>query len=259
MVTIQERYQEVEERIYTSARSAKRDPDSVKLVVVTKRQPVEAVQAVIEAGAIYLGENYAEEAYEKMLALRDQLSGRSSADRYHEIQNSTATSQPRVVQWHIIGHVQSRKANMVGEHFDYLHSLDSLKLARRLDKVCEQAGRVLPVLIEMNVSGEQTKSGWDAWDEDRWSGLLPDIQAITGLPSIQVKGLMTMAPYSENPESTRPYFQRLRRLQQFLYHNARQAEWYELSMGMSGDFEVAIEEGATWIRVGQAIMGPRPG
>ncbi len=125
------------ERIGYSARSVGRDPDSIRLVVVTKLQPIAIVQEVIAVGARYLGENYADEAIEKKMAV-----------------------PPGDVQWHIIGHVQSRKARLVSEHFDYLHSLDSLKLAEKLNSLCGELNRTLPVMLEFNVSGEQTKSGW---------------------------------------------------------------------------------------------------
>jgi PLP dependent protein len=234
--TIRDRYESVIERIVHSARSVGRDPNNIRLVVVTKLQPVATIQEVIAAGAHYLGENYADEAIEKKMAL-----------------------PPSDVQWHIIGHVQSRKARLVCEHFDYLHSLDSLKLAEKLNKICVEFSRTLPVLLEVNVSGEESKSGWPAWDEAKWTSLVPDIASIITLSNVKVRGLMTMAPFFENPEDARPYFHRLRKLQRYLASQFLHAEWDELSMGMSGDFEVAVQEGATWVRVGQAILGPRPG
>jgi pyridoxal phosphate enzyme (YggS family) len=255
--TIQVRYKNILEHIFLSAQSVGRDPDSVRLVVVTKRQPLEAIQEVIEAGARYLGENYADEALKKMIALQEKPVVTDSPYLQHPATKNKLVKESRAVQWHIIGHVQSRKAHLVGEHFDYLHSLDSVKLASRLDQVCAQYDRVLPVLLEMNVSGEQTKSGWPAWDETRWSDLLPDIYSIAQFGSLSIKGLMTMAPYFDNPESARPYYRRLRQLQEYLILQAPQMDWNELSMGMSGDYEIAIQEGATWVRVGQAILGPR--
>ncbi len=157
----------------------------------------------------------------------------------------------------MIGHVQSRKARPVAELFDYLHSLDSLKLARRLDASCGEFGRRLPVLLECNVSGEETKFGYPAWQEDRWDALLPEINEIASLPNLELRGLMTMAPYLDNPEQARPYFSRLRRLRDFLQSRVAGASLSELSMGMSADYQVAIEEGATWVRIGTAIFGPR--
>ena len=135
----------------------------MRLVVVTKTQPVEMIQAAIEAGAQILGENYAEEAAEKISALGPQ-SG---------------------VEWHMIGHVQSRKAQLVAEHFDLVHSLDSLKLAERLDRSAAEIGRTLPALLEFNVSGEKSKHGWSAADEAHWAELLTDVKAIAALPNLQ--------------------------------------------------------------------------
>jgi pyridoxal phosphate enzyme (YggS family) len=239
---IQARYDQILARIDHAARTVGRDPECIRLVVVTKRQPVEVIRQAIDAGARYLGENYADEALAKKNALR-----------------SGPPARLQDIQWHIIGHVQSRKARLVGEQFDYLHSLDSLKLAQKLDRICTDINRTLPVLLEMNVSGEETKSGWAAWDKALWGNLLPDLNAIIGLPSLKVRGLMTMAPFCENPEDTRPYFRRLCELQEFLSNQYPRVDWRELSMGMSGDFEVAVQEGATWVRIGQAILGPRPG
>jgi pyridoxal phosphate enzyme (YggS family) len=255
--SIRDRYETVLDRIDRTARSVGRDPESIRLVVVTKLQPVEIVREAIAAGAQYLGENYADEALAKKLALQSQLSitPKTALNQAGRLDQSR---QPHDVEWHIIGHVQSRKVRLVSEHFNYLHSLDSLKLAQRLDNACRECKRVLPVLFEFNVSGELSKSGWPAWDETRWPDLLPDIHEIVALPHLRVEGLMTMPPYFENPEEARPFFIRMRKLQEYLAQHIPQAGWKELSMGMSGDFEVAIQEGATWVRVGQAILGPRP-
>jgi pyridoxal phosphate enzyme (YggS family) len=234
-VNIQENLHQVLERIARAAHAAGRDPESVRLVVVTKGHSIDIVQEVIAAGAKVLGENYIEEGIAKKSALAE-------AER---------------VQWHMIGHVQSRKARPACEHFDWLHSLDSLKLARRLNGFSGDLERRLPVLLECNVSGEATKFGWPAWQEERWPDLLPSLAEVTALPDLKVCGLMTMAPFLEAPELARPYFRRLRRLQEFLASHLRHLDWAELSMGMSGDFEAAIQEGATLVRIGTAILGPR--
>lgn len=233
---IRERYQRVLGRIEAAARAAGREPQSVRLVVVTKAQPLEVVRAALQAGVRILGENYAEEAVEKINSLKDEF----------------------IVEWHMIGHVQSRKAALVAQYFDMLHSLDSLKLARRLETFCAQAGRSLPVLLECNVSGEASKFGFPAWEEASWPDLLPEIEAILQLPHLRLCGLMTMPPLYEQPEQSRPHFQRLRRLQAFLAQRFPQADWRELSMGTSLDYETAIQEGATFVRIGTAIVGPRP-
>lgn len=236
VATIQERYLRVVDAIAVAARKGGRNGEAVRLVVVTKLQPVKVVRAAIEAGADVLGENYAEEAVEKIEAV-----GPHSG-----------------VEWHMIGHVQSRKAALVAQHFDLVHSLDSLKLAQRLNKSAAESGRTLRVLLELNVSGEKSKHGWQAADEPHWDDLLGEIQAIAELPNLKLRGLMTMPPLSTDPEAGRVYFQKLRRLQDFLGQRIPGADWHELSMGTSADFTVAVEEGATLIRVGQAILGPRP-
>jgi pyridoxal phosphate enzyme (YggS family) len=218
----------------TTARSG-RAPGHVQLVVVTKSQPLKVVQAAIEAGVTILGENYADEAAVKIAALPE-------------------TS----VEWHMIGHVQSRKADLVAERFSMLHSLDSIKLAGRLDRCCERLGRTLPVLLEVNISGEESKFGFPAWNEHQWPELEPVFEQIMAFPHLLLQGFMAMPPLFENPEQTRPYFQRLYRLSIFMRKRFPQIDWKELSMGTSADFVTAIEEGATYVRVGQAILGPRP-
>lgn len=237
---IAENYSRVQQEIVYAAQRAGRDPDRVHLIVVTKGHAVEVVQAAIQAGIGIFGENYPEEGVAKKLACQ----GVSSPD-----------SPP--LQWHMIGHVQSRKARLVCEHFTSVHSLDSLKLAGRLDRFSAELGRRLPVLLECNVSGEESKYGLPAWDEAGWENLLPELEQIVALPGIAVKGLMTVAPYLDDAEQARPYFRRLYRLQEFLAGKLPQASLDELSMGMSGDFPMAVQEGATWVRIGTAILGQR--
>lgn len=234
--SIRERYEKVLDTISVSAHKGGRPPESVRLVVVTKLQPPEIIQAAIEAGAKMLGENYAEEAADKIAVLGSQTG----------------------VEWHMIGHVQSRKAALVAQHFALVHSLDSLKLAQRLNRSAAELGRTLPILIEFNVSGEKSKHGWEASDESMWQDLLNDANAIAFLPNLSVRGLMTMPPLSTDPEAARTYFRKLRRLRDYLSDRVPQAEWMELSMGTSADYAVAVEEGATLVRIGQAILGPRP-
>jgi pyridoxal phosphate enzyme (YggS family) len=233
---IAENYLRVLDDIQQAAVDAGREPDSVRLVVVTKGHPNQAVQEVIQAGARWLGENYVEEALPK-IAAQVHAGG---------------------VEWHMIGHVQSRKAQAVCQNFAMLHALDSLKLAWRLDRFASDKGRIFPVLLECNISGEESKYGWAAWDEARWEALLPELSEISALAHLQVRGLMTMAPYSEDAEHSRPFFQRLQCLSSYLAGCLPAANWSELSMGMSGDYQVAIQEGATILRIGTAIMGLRP-
>jgi pyridoxal phosphate enzyme (YggS family) len=233
--SIREKYLYTLDQIARAAQKSNRKPEEVRLVVVTKSQPFEVVQAAIEAGARNLGENYPEEGVTKIQSLSFQ-SG---------------------VEWHMIGHVQSRKARLVADHFALLHSLDSLKLARRLDRFAAEANRTLPVLLEFNVGGEESKSGWDASDESAWGALHPDVQAILELPNLRLCGLMTMPPLGLDPEESRRFFQRLRRLRDSLAVHFPRTDWRELSMGTSTDYGVAVEEGATLVRVGTAIVGAR--
>ena len=233
---IRERYQQTLASIATAARTAGRDPDSVRLVVVTKAQPLEVVQAAVEAGARILGENYPEESVSKILSFGPE-SG---------------------VEWHMIGHVQSRKARLVIEHFDLLQSLDSLKLAERLDRMAQETGRMLPVMLELNIGGEESKHGWLAGQEKIWPALYPQIETILGLVNLRMQGLMTMPPLETDPEQARVYFRTLRLLRDHLAARYPQADWRELSMGTSADYEVAVQEGATLVRIGTAIVGPRP-
>jgi PLP dependent protein len=231
---IRQRTQRVLDQIAAAAARVGRNPQEIRLIVVTKAQPLETVKAAVEAGITLLGENYTEEAVAKMQALPD----------------------PRL-EWHMIGHVQSRKAELVAGHFSMLHSLDSLKLATRLERFCAEAGRSMPALLEFNVGAEESKSGLPAWDETIWPDLLPEVEQMLALPHLKIRGLMTMPPYFENPEMARLYFQRLRRLRDFLSRRFPTVDWSELSMGTSVDFPVAVEEGATIVRVGTAILGSR--
>ncbi len=233
--SIRERYLQTLDKIAIAARNVGREPESVKLVVVTKTQPVEVVKAAIDAGVLFLGENYPEEGVMKLQSLQEFSA----------------------VEWHMIGHVQSRKAQLVAENFNFLHSLDGLKLAKRLDRFCGEAKRSLPVLLEFNVGGEDSKSGWSASDESNWPTLLDELAEIIALPNLKVHGLMTMPPLGQTAELSRPYFQKLRRLQEYLALKFPQVDFSELSMGTSTDYEIAVQEGATLVRVGTAIVGSR--
>ena len=232
---IRERYLHTLEQIESAAHKGNRTPQDIRLIVVTKSQPVEVAQAAIEAGVKILGENYPEEGVMKIQSLAAQ-SG---------------------VEWHMIGHVQSRKARLVADHFALLHSLDSLKLAQRLDRFAAERNHVLPVLLEFNVGGEESKSGWEVSDISNMDKVLPDIQTILDLPNLRVRGLMTMPPLGTEPEDSRRFFQSLRLLRDRLASLYPHADWRELSMGTSADYTVAVEEGATLVRVGTAIVGAR--
>jgi pyridoxal phosphate enzyme (YggS family) len=231
---IQANVQRVRRNIGLAANSVGRDENSVKLVVVTKGHPIETVAQVIAAGEYCLGENYVEDALPKIEAFVD-----------------------RNIEWHMIGHVQSRKARLVSENFSWVHSVDSLKLARRLNNFAKEIGRVIPILLECNVSQEASKFGWSAWDERHWSLLQNEIGPLLEMENLEVRGLMSMPPYDPNPEKSRPYFRKLNNLRNYFAEQFPQATWSELSMGMSGDYQVGVQEGATIVRVGTAIVGPR--
>lgn len=233
--TVRDNYLRVLERISAAASTAGREPEEIRLVVVLKGQPDEKIRAIIDAGAKELGENYLEEAIPKIALFKQRPD----------------------LSWHMIGHVQSRKALGVCQHFDYVQSLDSLKLARRMSRLSGDMGSNLSFLIEFNVSGEETKFGFPAWEDARWEQLLPELTEIVSLPALPIRGLMGIAPYSPEPESARPYFKRLHRLREYLRSQIPEGDWGELSMGMSGDFEIAIQEGATIVRLGEAILGKR--
>jgi len=230
-----DKYLSVLDRIAKAAKNAGRDPDDIRLIVVTKTQPIEAIQAVVEAGATDLGENYVEEALPKITGLKSE----------------------KAIKWHMIGHVQSRKALPVCEYFQYLHSLDSLKLAEKLARNAAELNISLPVMLEFNVGGEESKSGWNIWINENWDDILSDIENIIALPGLNLLGVMTIPPYSPNPEDSRPYYQKLRKFQEIVIKHFKLSNFTDLSIGMSGDFEIAIHEGSTWVRVGQAIFGPR--
>ena len=233
--SIQYKYRDALERIEKAALTSGRDPGDVKLVVVTKGQSAEKVNQAYHAGIRIFGENYVQEAISKI-------------DCFHARTD---------IKWHMIGHIQSRKARIVSERFHYVQSVDSLKLARRLDRFAGEVNRKLPVLLEFNVSAEETKFGFPAWQVDDWDSLIPKIQPIILLENLELSGLMTMPPLSLDQEEVRPYFIKLRKLQSFFRERLPQNKWKELSMGMSADFETAVEEGATIVRIGTAIMGPR--
>src|SRR5258708_2545515 len=220
--SIRERYQRALEVIGAAALRVGRGPESIRLVVVTKSQPLSVVQAAVAAGARIFGENYPEEGVKKILS----------------------TAAQSAVEWHMIGHVQSRKAGLVAEHFSMLHSLDSLKLAQRLNQAAGGFGRTLPVLLEFNVAGEESKHGWSMKPESSWSDYLSDVHAIRSLANLKINGLMSMPPPSSDPESSRTYFQLTRRLRDFFARQIPEAHWDGLSMGTRYDYPIAVEEGA---------------
>lgn len=233
---ITDNYHQIRERIIKSSKMLGRNPDTIRLVVVTKTQSLSTIQAVINAGATDLGENYVSDAIPKI----------------QELENN------KNIEWHMIGHVQSRKAELVCNYFDYLHSLDSLRLAEKFCKVLVALNKTLPIWLEFNTSGEESKSGWNIHKEIYWDNILPDLEKILSLPNLIILGAMSVPPYSKNPEESRQYFRKLRKFRDFIVSHFQLSGFRELSMGMSGDFEIAIQEGSTCVRIGQAIFGPRP-
>jgi pyridoxal phosphate enzyme (YggS family) len=239
----------VQERIQAAAGRAGRKPAEVTLVGVTKTYPIEMIQVAYQAGLRHFGENRVEEGQSKIPAFDRWLATRSKTDK-----------RPT---WHMIGHLQSRKVADAMSHFDVIHSVDSLKLAERLDRLAERdmVEPPVPILLECNVSGEASKYGFDLsrWmDDGEVRGAFFDVvRRIVELPRLRLQGLMTMAPIVTDPELARPVFIALRSLRDALIEEFPDVELQHLSMGMTDDFEVAIEEGATLIRVGRAIFGPR--
>ena len=226
---MKKRLEKVQERIRQAAESCSRDADSVRLVAVSKTIPAGTVKAAIEAGVAILGENYMQEAREKF---------------------NTLVQYP--VSWHFIGHLQSNKAKYAVRLFDLIHSVDSFKLALELDKQAKKVDKIQQILVQVNISAEDTKSGISA---DEAPGLISEISR---LENLSIRGLMTMPPYFYQPEKVKPFFADLRELRDQIKAQALpNVSLEELSMGMTGDFEVAIEEGATLVRIGTAIFGER--
>ncbi len=239
-MTITENIQEVRQHIMDACVKSGRQPDEVTLIAVSKTNPAEAVIEALAAGAQHFGENRVEEAETKIQLVNAQVS--------------------KPPTWHMIGHVQSRKAKDVVQLFQYVHSVDTLKLAQKFSTLSVEQGKSLDVLLEMNVSGEEAKHGFVAvnWasDEVIKRELWLQIEQLLALPGLHVRGLMTMAPIVANPEEARPVFASLAELQQ-AFQTDFSVILPDLSMGMTDDYLVAIEEGATFVRVGRAIFGER--
>jgi hypothetical protein len=226
---LKQRLEQIRQRIRQAAESCNRDADSVRLVTVSKTIAAEIVKEAIDAGVTILGENYVQEARDKF---------------------KTLVQYP--VSWHFIGHLQSNKAKYAVRLFDLIHSVDSLKLARELDKQAGKVDKIQQILLQVNISAEDTKSGISTEEAPRL------IAEISQLKNLSVKGLMTMPPYFYQPEKVRPFFAALRELRdQIKEQSLPNVSLDELSMGMTGDFEVAIKEGATLVRIGTAIFGER--
>lgn len=227
-MTISRNLIRINERIRSAAVTVGRDPVSVRLVAVSKTRPAVDVSTAFAAGQTLFGENYIQELVAKLAEVREP------------------------VEWHVIGHLQSNKVKSIAGQVALIHSVDRLPLAQEIDRQWGKLGKVCNVLVQVNISGETTKSGTSEDD------VIQLVQACALLPNIRVKGLMTMPPFFDDPEGARPYFSRLRRLSETIAEQKISGvEMSELSMGMSGDFETAIQEGATLVRVGTAIFGER--
>lgn len=239
-MTIAENMLQVREIIAAACARANRDPAEVTLVAVSKTHPVSMILEAAAAGAQHFGENRVEEATNKIPEVNRQA------------------SMP--LTWHMIGHIQSRKAKDVPPLFQIAHSIDSLKLADKLSRLMVEQGDKLDILLEMNVSGEESKGGMSA---SNWSSnpavhdaLWKEVEQILALPGLNVRGLMTMAPIVPDMEQARPIFANLAALRLALVESFK-VQLPDLSMGMTDDYPIAIEEGATMVRVGRAIFGQR--
>lgn len=224
------RFAAVQERINAAATRCGRSPRDVALIAISKTHPPSLIRKLIELGATDLGENRVQEAEEKIPQI-----GQTN------------------VRWHLVGHLQTNKARRALNLFDVIHSLDSIDLARRLDRLCIEVGRPsLPLLIQVDLGHEETKSGINEQELPRLA------ETVQQLERLELAGLMTLPPFFDDPEQARPYFRRLRELRDELARGRVFGERSgELSMGMTHDFEVAIEEGATMVRIGTAIFGER--
>ena len=231
----------IRERMAEAALRSGRSPSDITLVAVSKTFEADAVLEAIAASQIDFGENRVEEALDKMASVKAQHSS--------------------PVRWHLIGHVQSRKAKDAAGRFALIHSVDSLRLASKLNAACQANGATQDILLECNASGEASKDGFALadWQTNRivLDHFTREVEEIIALPHIRVRGLMTIAPIVDTADGARPTFASLRALRDALRERFPQVTWDHLSMGMTDDFEIAIAEGATMIRIGRAIFGFR--
>jgi len=239
-MSIAENVQRIQEQIAAACARANRDPAAVTLVAVSKTKPARMIYEAAAAGVQHFGENRVEESQQKIPLVNQQLA-----------------HQPT---WHMIGHIQSRKAKIIPPLFDVIHSIDSVKLARKLSQLAQANNQRLDVLLEINISGEDAKYGFEAygWQQqpEIKAALWQTLHDLLALPGLNICGLMTMAPYLAQAEATRPVFAGLAELSAAL-STAFAVDLPHLSMGMTNDYPVAIEEGATIVRVGRAIFGER--
>lgn len=249
MDTLAERYEQVLERMTQAAQRAGRNPADITLVAVTKTWPAETAVAAYAAGMRHFGENRPEELAQKRTIVTASLPHTVEKDPDHAI------------TWHLIGTLQSRKTDLAAAHADVFHALDRAKIASRLSTQVRTYNHQLPLFLEVNISGEMSKSGFIAhnWENDatQQEALRTIVQTIMKMPHIPLIGLMTMAPWNVPEDEIRAVFRRTRELAMWLETAVPGITLPYLSMGMTDDFEIAIEEGATHIRVGRAIFGSR--
>ncbi len=253
VTTFAENLARIEERIAAAARRAGRPRAEIALMAVSKTHPASAILEARAAGVSLFGENRVQEFQQKSeeLLASGLVIERSSSTPASKPDNSPLLSAAR---FHLIGRLQSNKSAKAAELFSAIDSLDSLRLAQRLDEAAKRLDRILPVLLEIKLSHEESKSGLEAHSAE----LAQLLEQLPDLPNLNAQGLMTVPPWSEDPETARPYFRRLRELRDRLARQHPRLDLSQLSIGMSGDFEVAIEEGSTCVRVGTALFGKRP-
>lgn len=225
----------IRNRIDKAAQKSGRKPADVQLMAVTKKKSADVIRALYEGGIRSFGENYPDETQTKQAVFEELHLG---------------------IELSMIGHLQSRKLDLVCKLFDSYHALNRLNVATRLNKTLMEIGKKMPVMIEINIGDEPNKHGWAVDTENNRQAYFTDLAEILKLPNLEVYGLMSLPPYFENPEQTRPYFIKLRELREET-EKTMSIELPHLSIGTSVDFEIAIEEGATWVRVGTALTGPR--
>lgn len=248
MTTLAERYTEVKQRIADAARRAGRTPESVYLIAVTKTAEPEDIRELIEMGHRDFGENRVQQLVQRASMAQEWY------DRARLLARSAQGKAPfdpeKPIRWHMIGHLQRNKARKVADLCRLVHSVDSLRLAEELQQCANKLDRDIEVLIQVNVSGEESKEGLPS------SAAAALAEQIDTMVRVHVRGLMTIAPYSDNPEDARPHFTRCRELfEELRSEGYGEGRFDLLSMGMSGDYEVAVEEGANLVRVGSAIFG----
>ena len=226
-VSIAENLEQINQRIQRACDRVQRSPSEVTLMAVSKNQPPERVAEGVDLGLTLFGENRIQEAKSKIPLC------------------------PGSIRWHLIGHLQSNKCRDAVQLFDMIQSVDSIRLATELQQAAEKASRTIQILVEVNVAGEASKFGWNP------DQILADLPALNGLHRLEIHGLMTLAPYTKDPEGARPFFRKLRILRDSCAQKLG-TPLPVLSMGMSGDFEIAIEEGSNLVRIGTALFGTRP-